>query len=204
MGRKRASSTRGMRRSQLLAMAVAVVGLTVLAGCGGDDEGTAGGGTTAAATDTTGGTTDVGTQATGNGPACDAVAEINRLDDEIEAKVREAVAPLAAGAPDAAGLDKIVESLKSAIGDIEADAPKLYGAYDRIKEQSPDNVDTDIDSVKDVTAELLVALKKIQKPADLTTFTQGLQENPRIQAGVQATLRLDEWVRDTCGVGITN
>jgi hypothetical protein len=187
--RRRASSWLGV----FLALALAVAA----AGCGGDDD-TSATGTSATPTSTGAATTDAG------GPACAAVSDINRLDDEIETKVRAALSSLTRGVPDPAQLDELVGALKSAIADIESDAPKLYAAYDRIKEQAPDAVDKDVDAVKDVTAELLAALKRIDKPDDFATFNEALANNPKIRDGVQATLRLDTWVRDTCGVGITN
>lgn len=175
---------------------LAVLAVTA-AGCGGDDD-TSATGTDSSPMSTAGTTTNAG------GPACDAVTEINRLDDEIEKKVREALGSLSRGVPDPTELDDVTEALKSAIADIESDAPKLYAAYDRIKEQAPDTVDKDVDAVKDVTAELLEALKGIDTPDDFATFNDALADNPKIREGVAATLRLDTWVRETCGVGITN
>lgn len=178
-------------------LVVTAAGLALLAGCGP-------GGITLGAPQTSAAPPSGTTAGGSDAAACAAVADINRLDDSIQGDVSAAVVPLASGTPSQADVERSVADLRDVISRIEADAPQLYAAYDRLKEGAPADVVADIDAAKAVTGELVTELKKVQSSDDLQTFVQSVQNNPGLRNGAQAVLRLDSYTRDRCGVGIAD
>lgn len=129
----------------------------------------------------------------GQDGACDAIRRISELDDEVQAEVGEAVAPLLTGQPDEDQIVALVERLREVLDDR---APMLFEAYDDLEVELPDDLADAAATLADFTRTSLEQLADIESPEDIQTALTGAGASE----ATAAALAIDEFAQAECGI----
>ena len=185
-------------RSTLLRRLALVLALTFLAAACGDDDDS--GGDDASATTEAG--SDGSDRSDGDGDACGLLERITELDDESEAILDDTLGPALASGDPAQAEAAFQDFLDAFVPFAEEKLPTLIDAYEELADVVPEDLRSDVLRLSAFTGGTLEGLAEAESVEDIEAlFTDDPQA--ATEAG-QATLRIDEYSRDTCDIVLAN